>query len=325
MNLSDNMQELLDTPAGQKAYAAAMRNAANERRAIPAGLTRGPDGKFQSKAGIDFRAVNDVKRGFDDAIEAEMDAITGKMTPEGRTLVKLKKEFLSDADSQNPFYAKARAAWGGFKELENAMDQGARHMQRTGKTSDLDEISEYVADLSPLEKDYYRIGALRSFGARIDDAREGADLGKKIAGSKFEKDRLATILGDDAANDLIKTARTESRFAATRNQIFGGSQTDPRAAARADFERVVSPEDVATAVRDPYSAGTGILRKVLKRSDYDEATRSAIAETLAEQDSTRQNRILDLLAQEEQLINRARTLGSGAGVSGANISQQRNR
>lgn len=189
-------------------------------------FTPGNDKDFPTTEAWDY-----VKRGLDRGIDK---AYAGGDKTLARELIGLKKELISEIGKTNAgkIWSQAREA---FAERSSIIDQLAAGKDdflggRSGITAD--ELREELSTLKGPEL------AARVVGARtaIDDAMgatlngDGTMRAKLLAPNSQKKLRL--LLGDQRANDLIKTLEQEQYLMGQTSNVVGNIQTGASAPMR---------------------------------------------------------------------------------------------
>lgn len=163
---SREIEAILKTPAGRAALAKAKNIADNEQQPFMQWFANvADDGKVSIKRVPDMRAWDYIKRGLDDVIEGQTDALTGKVTTSGRAIVGLKNRLLGILDRENPAYREARAAAKEGFDLDDALEFG-----RKASTLSAEAVRRKFASFSEAEKQMGRIGYVENLRGKIDGA-----------------------------------------------------------------------------------------------------------------------------------------------------------
>lgn len=91
---------------------------------------------------INTQILHEIKKGLDDVIEKNTDAVTGKMTGYGADVAKVKREFNDLIKYYNKDYAEANAKFADFSRVKSAYNDGMDYMKM--------ETSEMVAKLKKM-------------------------------------------------------------------------------------------------------------------------------------------------------------------------------
>jgi hypothetical protein len=223
------IEEMLATPAGQKALAHARTLMLNER--VPSKhilIDVLPDGSAKLSRLPDTRTLDYVKRALDDQIAPLLN------TNEGRILTNIKNTIVRNLEALNPAYGAARAAYKGPSDIKDAIETGQVLL---GKP--VEEIKDIMAKMTPTERDFARIGVAR----QIKEMVGGASDKIRALLSPNTREKFKEIFPNAAqynraigALEKIKGQKELSR------KITGGSET---------YENLAAAENV---LLDPWAA-----------------------------------------------------------------------
>ncbi len=216
---------------------------------------------------IDTRRIDYTKRALDDMI----DSSKGKDAK--RVLIKTKNEILEIVDAQNPVYKQARNVWSDSKQLQDAVENGAKFLR-----GDSDMVAADIANLTEGQREFFRIGALRSIRNTIARTRDTNSISQKFENPAMRERLKAVFPDDESYNGFIKEVFKESRYAEVRNKVLRGSQTAEKLEAQIDFGRIPS---IATdaAQGNIGRAGVGLWQGAM---DYIKRPNPKVAERLME-------------------------------------------
>lgn len=201
------------TPAGRMALARARRLAQNE------GLPITPDN-------IDIRALDYVKRGFDDMITS---ARRQGNNEEARAITRLREQLVNGLDGISPEYRMARAAYAGPSAALDALEQGQSAFSRLISP---DQMSAEMAKMSGTERDAYVLGARAWVEQMMGTARNDAGAAiRELSQKGWNREKLELLLGRRAADDLLSRLDTERVFQGTNDAVRRNSLTAERIAA----------------------------------------------------------------------------------------------
>lgn len=169
----------------------------------------------------DVRYMDAVKRALGDA---ESSAIRSGNNNQARILGQLRRDFVSEIDSQVPRYAEARSIFAGEQAMRDAADFGRTML--VGKKDPVD-IVEQISSMGESELTAARMGFLRWMSGELASQSVNSNrLANKFADTpKFRQIIQNLFPSQDAVNEFIQTASAQSQFARTRNTILGGSPT----------------------------------------------------------------------------------------------------
>lgn len=181
---------------------------------------------------IDLKTADYIKRGLDDVLFISKMPTSGIGKTELSKLGDKRKEFISFIDSQAPVeYKKARDAFSGTTSVIDAVEQGKNFF-----SLDARELKKTYDALTPAEKDGFAIGAYDAIKNRIQTGADGVDQVRRTFGSPEKRDQIKVLIGDDAFTNLEAQLAREKAIRGTDIKLTGGSQTQPRATAQAEFE-----------------------------------------------------------------------------------------
>ena len=178
-------------------------------------------GKVGSVNSQDFRIYDLIKRGLDDAIEKEQQL--GKYNPIGVSLIKLKNEYLEYLDKANPAYGQARKVWAGPTRSTEMLEKG-RDIFKINPT----DISFIFNKLTPVEQEYFRLGAAQAVKEALAGKKDMADKASAIFASPKARELLRPIFPSKAAFDVFANRmETEKAMSGTRGFVLpsAGSKT----------------------------------------------------------------------------------------------------
>lgn len=219
--LAERGQDAVGAPS------AAMRRVARELGVDPS-LT-GP------QAPITAARAHNIRSNLGDDLSAAAQAGRGKFSVQVGPLL---GELDASLD-QVPGYAQARTGYANNRAMDDAVQFGADALDGGRKTAvSPAEFADQFNTLSGPEKDAVRKG-LRSQVARImGTSRNDAAAAWGEFAKDWNEQKLRLVLGDEAADPLIKRLRSEQVFSQTHGAVNAGSQTDFRTAAREALEPV---------------------------------------------------------------------------------------
>lgn len=215
IEMTPALQQLQSTPMGKAAFERAAQMAAN-------------DG--MSGAGTTVGFMDYVKQSLDDAYGVASRSGENNVA---RQAASMAKTLTAEIDSQVPQYAAARDAFAGPAKVLDAVDAGQSVFTR--KMSP-DELRQAMASMSSSEKDGLLQGVQAAVHEMIGNARTDAAGVKALFASSAAKEKLAMLLGQDAADALEAALAREATFARTTNVAMGNSETAARTAQHAAID-----------------------------------------------------------------------------------------
>lgn len=247
---SDELQAMMQTPAGQQALANARSIAANEGRDPNAlGFDLDAQGNVILRSDPSPEMLDLLKRGLDDVVGGYRNPITGQLdlNDQGRAVEGLRQRFVSEVDRLYPNYAEARAAYAGPAGERAALQQG-----RALSTANPRDIQVTMGRMTPGQQDQFRLGQRVAMSDAVDKVRYSSNPYQNIYGSPLAQQRAATVFGEGPAANMRAAYDVEQRMAQTAYDTLGGSPTAMRSAADEAFD---SP--MATVLDAGFSAATG--------------------------------------------------------------------
>jgi len=141
-----------------------------------------------------LRLFDAVKRGYDEIVEGFRNDY-GKLQLDqyGRAVNNARAVYTGTLRQMFPEYGDALNAWAGPSKGLDAMNLGARVLR-----GDADETSKAIAQLSPSEKDMFRIGVARALTDKVQTAGDTRDMTKlrQLWGSQSVRERVAAAFDD---------------------------------------------------------------------------------------------------------------------------------
>ena len=214
---TEKLEGFLNTASGKKALREAVGIASDEQAPFAQWFANiADDGTTTIKRVPDMRAWDYIKRGFDRVIEGQTDSITGKVTTSGRAVIGLKNRMLAELDNLNPDYAKARKAYAGVAQIDEALEFGKSAIKLSPEA-----VSRKMKNMSASEKEAARIGMAEVLRKQIDDAGFTHNAINRIVGSRSKFQRLRAMFESKAQfkafrSSIMKEAKKQKTFDAVR-------------------------------------------------------------------------------------------------------------
>lgn len=244
-HFSETLEEILTTPAGKRALARAQELAANEQqpfRQIFINI------RGQARRVPDTRGWDYIKRALDDMIGEQTDAITRKMSNEGRILTGLKNRMLGEIDRFNPDYKAARQAFSGIAQIDDAMEFGRKALGMSPEA-----VRREIAGMGASQKEAARVGAAEELRKAIDGAGYTNNAVLKVMNSRQRYQNLRALFDDEGQFATFRKAIfNEARKRRTYDAVKGNSTT---AAQLADMMESGGTQALDTVAR---AATTGV-------------------------------------------------------------------
>lgn len=239
---TEAMEKILQRPSIKAAMTQARRIAADEGDDVGESLVK---------------QIHYAKVALDRKIEALFSA--GKRQ-EGRALVKLKNDLLTELDAAVPSYAEARRIYAGDSALLSAADKGKNLFR-----ADVEELTSVVDGMSASEKELFKLGALRAIQDKMDTIPQTHDSVKRLLGQPKMQKLLGLVFDDEASlQAFIRRAAAENEMARTRNVITGNSTTAAQLEGAAELAENIQPGTISAILRGDFAgAGLDMLSKVI--------------------------------------------------------------
>lgn len=229
---SNVIANILRTPAGREAVAQAQRLSQNE------GIQLDPN----SVRGVDL-----IKRVFDDM--AASAGRSGKNN-EARVIGSLRDRLVAEADRAAPEYAEARNVFASESALLDALAAG-REVFKSKITPDVLRVD--LRKMTEGEREAFMQGARGAVANFMGTGRSDAAAARSLFARGYNREKLALIVGDEGARDMVQTLNREAARAATANRVTANSETASRvlgAGDRAIGSLPTSAREVAMTLLD---------------------------------------------------------------------------
>jgi hypothetical protein len=279
-------------------------------------IGRGKDGKITPLPSVE--QWDYIKRGLDAVISGEDGgALSGGMSPLGRSLGNVKNLLLKTIDDAVPDFKAARKVYSDDLTVKNALEKGRKAINK-----DPEMIAREMAGLDDAAKDTYRIGYARAVNDAAGRVGEGGDVISRVWASSNRKARLKAIFGDEEKfRKFSELAEHEAATTRLNRNVTGGSQTANKIS---DLEDAGSEFIVDTATEGPTRAiMKSLKRHLLSVTGLTEKRASEVADLLLSDrvapGVVKANNRYQMSAQQKTLFDR---LLKGAGRSALAIGQQ---
>lgn len=244
------------------------------------------------------------------------------------------KPVLDQVDSELdkvPNYAATRTGYANVKEMERQIDAGRAVLSPGRSTVSPDELRQSFNAMSEPQKEAFKTGAREYIAALMGTSRNApaAAWGELTTG--FNDRKLRILFGDEEAEKIMQTLRAERTFSETRGRVTSGSMTAQRRLAEEELGPVRAPDtgrmpspvarirntlsDATNAAIDAvlYGSRRSTANQELGRilslqgDERDRAVQALLLEAQRQQDNTRAQAVVRMLAQ----------MGLGGTVAGA--------
>lgn len=259
-----------------------------------------------------------LKMSLDDDIRQAYQVGEGQL---GNALRDFKNRIVRSLEDEVPAYRKARQAYKGDIEVEEAIQNGRTDILR----KPVDELRRDFAGLSGAEQDAYRSGAIDTILSRkVDPKVDSADFARSLWGNADSRNRLQLLVKSE--DELVRLARQferEQRMARTNRGVLGGSPTAMRTA---DVEDQVAGTLADVATQGPQGAFVSTIGRWIRRAGgLTEAVADDVAKLLTSENPETIRAVLQTLQGREQqrVMQAMRQQGAARGISSTS-SQQAN-
>lgn len=258
------------------------------------------------RVGMPTEVAHQIKKGLDALIEAETDAITGKVTTRGRALTKLKKNWNSEIARQNKSYEAANIQFADSARLKDAYDTGFDFTKISEK-----ELVKRVNKMSKGEKEALRTGLISQVEELASRTGDASDFVKTIFGTP--RKRAALRLTFDNAEQFERFERfmkLQSEKTRTARKVMGGSETAERMMQR-DDAAIDAASLISLGMGNIAGAAQGMGAQAISRAQgMGEKSAAQMSRMLFEQDPATQRRMLGSLIERQQMdeLNRMRMM-----------------
>lgn len=175
-----------------------------------------------------MRLLDMAKRGVDAMIADERNAITGRLSARGVALEKLRQSYVKTIDDLDTSgaYKRAREAWAGYSGSLDALKLG-----RSVFANSPEEVEAALKDLSPGNKEFYRLGVADVLKERLAKTGLSGDEAKALLKNSWTRDQLRPVFRSKEDFDkFVDAVTTETKMFSTGQKLLGGSQTAERVA-----------------------------------------------------------------------------------------------
>lgn len=305
LNVSGDMQKLLEVPAIREAYDQMVAEAAKHGRTLtPFDLMHGVKRQLNRNADAAFASGRPVNK-----------EMVGSVADEWERAIYAANKGIQQADEK---YAAAA-------QLPDLLQQG-RDFLRTGtsEAADAASPSALAAMLPQLDDAGRLVFSVGTTNTIRDKAFQGPAATRRLAGSIDEsralREKLVEIYGPERAEAIIANARNERRFLENAGTMVGGSGTAGNVAHLIDdglsLPNITVPGNTPGVVMSLVNKGLDLARK---QQAGNEPIRTEVARLLAERNPTANLQNLDVVeALMRQRLN-AQLRNSRAGAGAASV------
>ena len=303
-------RQYVDRDLFKDAYANAVKNADAEGRKLP------PLESIRNAQSVPTEILHEIKIGLDQVVDSNTDALTGKMTKYGATVVKVKDEFNDLIKSLNNDYRKANEEFADASRIKSAFKMGQDY-QKLNPAEAASKIKKLTSD----EKEAFRLGVMADVNERLGSYKSG-DFTKQIFKSENQKLLLRDAFPDQASyTEFSQYVKALNKQAETKQRVLAGSRTDENQAVREEANLLGSlaqagaTGDLVSLLR---AGGSALLSRAKGISSE---SSEALQKRLFTVDPLEQTAILQELNKRAKrpktgLLTGAAAVGSATGILG---------
>ena len=171
--------------------------------------------------------LHQIKMGLDRVINKNTDAVTGKVTPYGTDVIKVKNEFNDLIKANNPAYAQANQEFADYATIQKAFQLGQKY-----QTVDVKEAAAKLKKFNDAEKEAFRLGMMADINKRVGDFK-GGDFSRQVFKSDNQKLLVRYAFDDQQKyNEFSQYVKALGEQSKTAKTVLGGSPTAGRLAAQ---------------------------------------------------------------------------------------------
>lgn len=246
------------------------------------------------------RALDYVKRGLDDMIDAGFRGEAAVGRTQATALKQLRNQFRERLKQMVPEYGEALREYAGDMEVRDAMRAGMDDFAKL----DHEQIERMVKDFTNAEKQAFRTGVARNLYSRIMDPSIDFNAAQRVIGSPEMRKKLQPLFTNPGQYKLFESAlQREAQLFREANRVLSGSQTGKRMQMREQFEEG-DGQSLTNAVGSAISGG-GFLSSLsqmamnyLGSSALNEKTASKLADMLMSKDPNDVAAVVRFLEEE---------------------------
>ncbi|NDB70416.1 MAG: hypothetical protein EB015_20900, partial [Methylocystaceae bacterium] len=284
-----------------------------------------------------------IKQELDNVIQYDQPGLgvpAGALNRQQGTLRLLRGQLNNILETQVPGYAEANRASSSLASRQEAVQRGTQALD-SGKTAMTPErLNQEYATMEPGERAAFAKGTRGEIDRILDTRANDVVAGKNVIKGEgdWNRDRLATIFGQEPTDNVINSIDREIKFRDTHNKVVENSQTAQRQAAA----RAMKPEPSSeTPMINPNMTLSGLagttgkklvqwIADSIKRDPTD--SYGEIARVLTTQGYDRDQNLralIDYMVRKSQMdaqsgnVGQAGAIGLGTLSNAASSDQQR--
>ena len=182
--------------------------------------------------GMPTELAHEIKKGLDVLIEGQTDAVTNKVTKEGRALVNLKNRWNSEIIDQNDAYRVANEQFADNARLRDAYTAGFDFTKISEK-----ELVKRVGKMTPPEKEALRVGLISQVEELASKTGDATYFVNTVFGTPRKRAALRLVFDDPAQFEQFERfMKFQAQKMKTTRKVMGGSATAERMMQAADAD-----------------------------------------------------------------------------------------
>ena len=232
-------RKYVDRPVFLKAYQEAVDRAGVYGETLP------DLSVIKNAQSVPTEILHEIKMGLDRVIYKNTDAVTGKVTPYGTDVIKVKNEFNDLIKANNPAYAQANAEFADYATIQKAFQLGQKY-----QSVDVKEAAAKLKAFNDAEKEAFRLGMMADINKRVGDFK-GGDFSRQVFKSDNQKLLVRYAFDDQQKyNEFSQYVKALGEQSKTAKTVLGGSPT---------AGRLATQEQAGDIAQMAQSAATGNL------------------------------------------------------------------
>lgn len=303
-------REYIDRKVFQKAYDEAVKSADTKGIKLP------DLSAIRNAQSVPTEILHKIKIGLDRVVDAETDAVTGKVSGYGRDVINVKNEFNDKIKALNGDYAKANAEFADASRIKSSFEMGQKYQQLDPK-----EAAASIKKMNSDEKEAFRLGMMADINKRVGDFK-GGDFSRQVFKSDNQKMLVRYAFDDQTAyNNFSQYVKGLTNQSATAKSLLGGSKTGERLATQEQAGQLGQVAQSAARGDVLGMAGAVGASLLARTKGISGETSQALQQRLFATDPIEQRLILTELNKRANrkptgLLSGAAALGTATGIIG---------
>lgn len=200
----------------------------------------------QLQGRTDINSLHSLKVSLDDqianAVREGSNAQASQLITVRDALVRRLDNATIDPRTGRSLYGEARAQYAGDSAVLAAREMGQTLFSREQRA---DEFARQWRDMSETERRGLQQGARDQVEMLMDNARNDAASARSLFDKNANQRKLAIVIGEDRANQLLRFLDGEARKQGTYSTLTGNSRTAGRQAAQEEFPSSLQQKPVS--------------------------------------------------------------------------------